>query len=257
MTLRIHALFHTDYEDLSFIKQWANNHHHMISVSRSYDDYSLPEHDSFDWLIVMGGPMSVHDDEKYPWLVNEKRLIKQSIDNGKTVIGVCLGAQLIAHCLGAQLIAHCLGATIQPSSVKEIGWLPIRLTKEGQSHPLLQDLPKQPFTVFHWHGDGFDCPQGATAIATSEAWFNQGFIYQTPLHKELGTWIMGWQCHFEVTKESIVKMVENGHNAIQSGLSNYPKTVQSANEIIEAGHKYIEDNNARLAAMLNRIAKSD
>lgn len=72
--------------------------------------------------------------------------------------------------MGAQLIAHCLGATVQPSSVKEIGWLPIRLMEEGQSHPLLQDLPKQAFTVFHWHGDGFDCPQGATAIATSEAW---------------------------------------------------------------------------------------
>ncbi|SNT71330.1 hypothetical protein [Psychrobacter sp. LV10R520-6] len=66
---------------------------------------------------------------------------------------------------------------------------------------------------------------------------------------------MCWQCHFEVTKESIVKMVANGHDAIQSGLINYPKTVQSADEIIEAGNKYIEDNNARLAAMLNRIAK--
>jgi len=246
MTLRIHALFHTEYEDLSFIKQWANNHNHMMSYTRSYNNDLLPEPDSFDWLIVMGGPMSVHDDEKYPWLVDEKHLIRQSIDNGKTIIGVCLGAQLIAHCLGA---------TVQPSRVKEIGWLPIRLTEEGQSHPLLQDLPKQAFSVFHWHGDGFDCPQGATAIATSEAWANQGFIYQTPLHKELGTWVMCWQCHFEVTKESIVKMVANGHEAIQSGLINYPKTVQSTDEIIEGGNKYIEDNNARLATILNRIAK--
>ena len=247
MNLRIHALFHTNYEDLSFIKQWAISQNHSISYTRSYQNDGLTTHDSFDWLIVMGGPMSVHDEEKHPWLVNEKRLIKQSIDNGKTVIGVCLGAQLIAHCLGA---------TVQPANVKEIGWLPIQLTEEGQSHPLLQDLPKQAFTVFHWHGDGFDCPQGATAIATSEAWANQGFIYQTPLHKELGTWVMGWQCHFEVTKESLVKMVANGHNYIQNGLSNYPKTVQSADTIIESGNKYIEDNNARLAAMLNRIAKT-
>lgn len=218
-----------------------------MSVTRSYLNDVLPTHDSFDWLIVMGGPMSVHDDEEHPWLVNEKRLIKQSIDNGKTVIGVCLGAQLIAHCLGA---------TVQPANIKEIGWLPIRLTAEGLSHPLLKDLPKHPFTVFHWHGDGFDCPQGATAIATSEAWANQGFIYQTPLHKEIGTWVVGWQCHFEVTKESLVKMVTNGADYIQSGLSNYPKTVQSADTIIEAGNQYIEDNNARLAAMLNRIAKT-
>ena len=248
MTLRIHALFHTDYEDLSFIKQWVNSQHHMMSISRSDDDCPLPEQDSFDWLIVMGGPMSIHDEEEYPWLINEKRLIKQSIDNGKTVIGVCLGAQLIAHCLGA---------TVQPANVKEVGWLPIRLTAEGQSHPLLQDLPKQAFTVFHWHGDGFDCPQGATAIATSQAWANQGFIYQTPQHKALGTWVVGWQCHFEVTKESLVKMVTNGADYIKDGLNNYPKTVQSADEIIARGDQYIADNNARLAAMLNRIVASE
>lgn len=247
MTLRIHALFHTDYEDLSFIKQWANNHHHRMSVSRSYDNDSLPAQDSFDWLIVMGGPMSVHDEEKHPWLSAEKHLIRQAIDTGKTVIGICLGAQLLAHCLGA---------SVQPSSVKEIGWLPIRLTPEGQLHPLLQDLPKQEFTVFHFHGDGFDCPKGASIIATSEAWANQGFIYQTPQHEVLDNWVMGWQCHFEVTKDSLVKMVANGNDAIQSGLKDYPKTVQSAAEIIALGDKYIEDNNARLAAILNRIANS-
>lgn len=245
MTLRIHALFHTDYAELTYIKQWAHSHHHSINVSRSYNDEPLPAQDSFDWLIVMGGPMSVHDEGKHPWLIAEKRLIKQSIDAGKTVIGVCLGAQLIAHCLGAR---------VQPSGVKEIGWLPIQLTPEGRAHPLLQDLPKQNFTVFHFHGDGFDCPQGAISIATSKAWANQGFIYQTPLHKALGTWIMGWQCHFEVTKESLAKMVVNGNDAIQNGLIDYPNTVQSADEIITLGDKYIAENNARLAAMLNRIA---
>ena len=244
MTIRIHALFHTNYEDLSFIKQWATNYNHMLTITRSYNNDLLPEHDSFDWLIVMGGPMSVHDEEEYPWLIAEKHLIRQAIDTGKTVIGICLGAQLIAHCLGAN---------VQPANVKEIGWLPIRLTTEGQSHPLLQDLPKQDFTVFHFHGDGFDCPQGATATATSEAWANQGFIYQTSQHKALGTWVMGWQCHFEVTKESLAKMVINGNDAIQSGLINYPETVQSAAEIIARSDQYIADNNAKLAAILGRV----
>ncbi|MDN3397911.1 type 1 glutamine amidotransferase [Psychrobacter sp. APC 3426] len=248
MTLRIHTLFHTDYADLSFIKQWANAHNHPITVSRSYDDDVLPEPDSLDWLIVMGGPMSVHDEEKHPWLIAEKRLINQSIDAGKTVIGVCLGAQLIAHCLGA---------SVQPSGVKEIGWLPMRLTPAGQAHPLLQDLPKQPFTVFHFHGDGFDCPKGASIIASTEAWANQGFVYQTPKHKKCGSWVLAWQCHFEVTKESLPKMVSNGNATIESGLKEYPNTVQSPAEIIALGDNYIEENNARLSAMLNRIAVSD
>ena len=247
MTLRIHALFHTDYEDLSFIKHWANNHQHTITYTRSYNQGALPTPDSFDWLIVMGGPMSVHDEDNYPWLIDEKRLIKQSMDGGKTVIGVCLGAQLIAHCLGA---------SVEPAGVKEIGWLSIQLSKDAQAHLLLQDLPKQPFSVFHWHGDGFEDPQGAIPLATSEAWPNQGFLYQTPQQKALGTWVMAWQCHFEVTKESIVRMVANGDNAIQKGLLDYPKTVQSPNEIIALGDKYITDNNARLAAMLNRMAET-
>ena len=248
MTLRIHALFHTNYEDLSFIKQWAISQNHSMSYALPHNNDVLPTHDSFDWLIVMGGPMSIHDEEQYPWLTNEKRLIRQAIDAGKTVIGVCLGAQLIAHCLGAE---------VKPSGVKEIGWLPIRLTPAGQAHPLLQDLPKQDFTVFHFHGDGFDCPKGASIIASTDAWANQGFVYQTPLHKELGTWVLAWQCHFEVTKESLAKMVVNGNNAIQSGLKEYPKTVQAPDEILELGDKYIEENNARLGAMLNRIVASE
>ncbi len=246
MSLRIHALFHTDYADLSFIKQWARAHNHPITVSRSYDNDNLPTLDSFDWLIVMGGPMSVHDEDKYSWLIKEKRLIKQAVDAGKTVIGICLGAQIIAHCLGAE---------VKPSGVKEIGWLPMQLTEAGQAHPLLQNLPKD-FTVFHWHGEGFDCPKGASIIAETQAWPNQGFIYQTPKHKAHGTWVFAWQCHFEVTRESLPKMVSNGNAAIQSGLKDYPETVQAPDEILALGDKYIEENNARLATMFNQIASS-
>lgn len=247
MTLRIHALFHTDYADLSFIKRWANRHNHPITISRSYHNDSLLEPDSFDWLMVMGGPMSVYDEDKYPWLMAEKRLIKQAIDAGKTVIGICLGAQLISHCLGAD---------VQPSGAKEIGWLPMHLTQAGQAHPLLQDLP-QDFIVFHFHSEGFDCPKGASIIASTEAWANQGFIYQTPKHKNRGTWVLGWQCHFEATAESLPKMITSGNAAIQSGLQDYPKTVQSPDEILALGAKYIEENNARLGAMLNRIVASE
>lgn len=245
MTIRIHALLHVDFEDLGFIEQWANNHGHTITYTRFYNEDSLPEQDTFDWLIVMGGPMSIHDQQEFPWLADEKQFIQQSIDNSKNVIGFCLGAQLIADCLGA---------TVKPSGVKEIGWLPIELTEEGKSHPLLQKLPKQVFTVFHWHGDGFDCPKGATAIATSDAWTNQGFIYQTPLNKELGSFVIGWQCHFEVTQESMIKMVEHGRDEIQKELNNYPKSIQSSAEIIEHSNKYIEDNNAWLATILDTLS---
>ena len=246
MTLRIHALYHIDFEELSFIKQWADNKGHRITVTRFYENDPLPAQDSFDWLVVMGGPMSIHDESDFQWLADEKAFIQQSINDGKTVIGVCLGAQLIADSLGAK---------VAPSGIKEVGWLPIQLTEQGLAHPLLAGLPRNEFTVFHWHGDGFECPKGATPIATSHTWANQGFIYQTPKHKALGTWVLGWQCHFEVTNQSMVDMVSHGQTYIQEAMIDHPDSVQAANEILERGETYIADNNAWLSTMLDNLAR--
>lgn len=248
MTLRIHALYHVDFEELSHIKQWADSRGHNISITRFYNNDPLPDQDSFDWLVIMGGPMSIHDEAEFPWLADEKRFIQQSILEGKTVIGVCLGAQLIADSLGAK---------VAPSGIKEVGWMPIQLTKQGLEQPLLKDLPKEAFTVFHWHGDGFDCPQGAIPIATSQAWANQGFIYQTPKHKALGSWVLGWQCHFEVTRKSMVDMMAQGQDYIQESKADYPDSVQDENEIIALGDKHIQDNNAWLSTMLDNMAISN
>ncbi|WP_201508549.1 type 1 glutamine amidotransferase [Psychrobacter alimentarius] len=246
MTLRIHALYHVDFEELSHIKQWAESRGHRITVTRFYENDPLPAQDSFDWLIIMGGPMSIHDENDFEWLADEKAFIQQSINDGKTVIGVCLGAQLIADSLGAK---------VAPSGIKEVGWLPIQLTEQGLAHPLLAGLPKNEFTVFHWHGDGFECPKGATPIATSQVWANQGFIYQTPKHKTLDTWVLGWQCHFEVTNQSMVDMVSHGQTYIQEAMSDHPDSVQAADEILALGDTHIADNNAWLSTMLDNLAK--
>jgi len=246
MTIRIHALYHIDFEELSYIKQWADNRGHRITVTRFYENDPLPAQDSFDWLVVMGGPMSIHDESDFQWLADEKSFIQQSINDGKTVIGVCLGAQLIADSLGAK---------VAPSGIKEVGWLPIQLTEQGLAHPLLADLPRNEFTVFHWHGDGFECPKGATPIATSHTWANQGFIYQTPKHAELDTWVIGWQCHFEVTNQSMVDMVSHGQTYIQEAMIDHPDSVQAADEILALGDTYMADNNAWLSTMLDKMAR--
>lgn len=246
--LRIHALYHVDFEELSHIKQWADNRGHSITVTRFYKNEPLPAQDSFDWLVVMGGPMSIHDESDFQWLADEKSFIQQSINDGKTVIGVCLGAQLIADSLGAK---------VAPSGIKEVGWLPIQLTEQGLAHPLLADLPKNEFTVFHWHGDGFECPKGAMPIATSHTWANQGFVYQTSKHKELGTWVLGWQCHFEVTNKSMVDMVSHGQTYIQEAMIDHLDSVQAADEILALGDTYIADNNAWLSTILDNLVKRD
>jgi len=141
--------------------------------------------------------------------------------------------------------------------VKEIGWLPITLMPVGAAHPVLHDLPRVPFTVFHWHGDGFSVPKGAIAIAKSNAWTNQGFIYQSSAQQEKGAYTLAWQCHFEVTTDSINNMLEHGAAEIQSERNNYPDSVQSVDMIKAAAPAHIDDNNAWLMTILDALVTGE
>lgn len=144
--MNIHYLQHVPFEDLGMIADWIDENGYHSRVSRLYQGEALPNVNDIDWLIVMGGPMGVYDEDQYPWLVDEKRCIERAIAKGRVVLGICLGAQLIANVLGARVYPH---------TRKEIGWFPITLTREGAQSPLFTELPS-PFEVFHWHGDTFD-----------------------------------------------------------------------------------------------------
>jgi len=108
-------------------------------------------------VVVMGGPMGVYEEDRFPHLKVEKRLILDAIERRRPVLGVCLGAQLIASALGAE---------VRPSGRKEIGWYPVTPTRAAAVDPLFQDV-LEPFTPLHWHGDVFDPPSGAVALASS------------------------------------------------------------------------------------------
>ncbi|MEW8197867.1 MAG: type 1 glutamine amidotransferase, partial [Candidatus Thiodiazotropha endolucinida] len=115
--MRAHYLQHVPFEDLGSIENWLKRSGYEITRTRLYESEELPGIESVDLLVIMGGPMSVNDDQDFPWLVEEKEFIKKVIESGKPVLGICLGAQLIACSLGAEVFSN---------SVKEIGWIPIR-----------------------------------------------------------------------------------------------------------------------------------
>ena len=188
-TLRIHYLQHVPFEGLGCIADWVSAKSHSLSATKFYEDSRLPELSDLDWLIVIGGPMGVYDEDKFDWLSGEKEFIRNAIQAGKTVIGICLGAQLIASSLGAK---------VYPNAEKEIGWYPVFSTEYGMNKNLLSGN-LDPFPVFHWHGDTFDLPSGARRFASSEACLNQAFIYN---HK-----VIGLQFHFEVTENSLHQMI--------------------------------------------------
>jgi GMP synthase-like glutamine amidotransferase len=148
----------------------------------------------FDILVVLGGPMGVYEMESFSHLRVESRLIREAINRDMKVFGVCLGAQMLAYCLGSEVY---LGAGY------ETGWHNIELTGDGLKDPLMRKLAIHPrvgdfwrkFKVFHWHGDTFDLPVGATLLARSDLYANQAFRY--------GNSVYGFQFHIEVTKEMI------------------------------------------------------
>lgn len=130
-------------------------------------------------LIVMGGSMGVYETARYPFLAAERDLICQAAEESLPVLGICLGSQLIAGALGAQ---------VYPGPQKEIGWYPVEVVEPLDE--LTQGLPSS-FMGFHWHGDTFDLPSGATPLFRSQLYANQGFRW--------GRKIYALQFHLEVT----------------------------------------------------------
>ncbi|MBE9013449.1 type 1 glutamine amidotransferase, partial [Pseudanabaenaceae cyanobacterium LEGE 13415] len=189
--MRVHYLQHVPFEGLGSIATWMTKQNHLLSCIRLYANDPLPAVDDFDWLIVLGGPMNIDEEEQYPWLIVEKQLIKQAIEQKKIVLGICLGAQLIADALGAKVYA---------GQHKEIGWFPIRTTEAVQQSHALGFLPAQ-LTVFHWHGDTFELPEKATRLAYSEACLNQAFLYNEK--------VLGLQFHLEMNRQSVQQIIEN------------------------------------------------
>ena len=140
-------------------------------------------------LIVMGGPMGVYEADRYPFLGEEQRLIRQAAELGLPVLGICLGSQLVAGALGAK---------VYPGHRKEIGWYPVEVTAPADE--LTAGLPSR-FMAFHWHGDTFDLPAGATRLFRSDLYENQGFRW--------GKNILAIQFHFEINAAMVDEWLED------------------------------------------------
>jgi GMP synthase-like glutamine amidotransferase len=189
--MRIHVLQHVPFEDEGNIGTWAHANGFPITRTLLYDGEFPPDYEQYDWLVVMGGPMSVSDEATYPWLKQEKRAIAEAITQRKTVIGICLGAQLIAEVLGGRVVR---------APQKEIGWYPVEMTPAGSSCPLFRYFPTY-FTAFHWHGDMVTLPNDVTHIARSEACETQAFLFSDR--------VIGMQFHLESNRAGINNLLKH------------------------------------------------
>ena len=229
--LRIHFFQHVFFEGPANIEAWCIENGHLISFTKFYENPALPELSDIDWLVIVGGPMSVYDEEKFSWLAAEKQFIKKVIQAGKTIIGICLGAQLLAEVLGAK---------VYQNDSKEIGWFPVALTSEGQENPLFSNF-KNNAIAFHWHSDTFDIPANVLHLAQSEPCKNQAFLYNKK--------IIGLQFHLEMNEQSLKEMLENGASELVSA-----KYIQTENEILQR-QNLLATNKKMLFTILDNLAE--
>jgi GMP synthase-like glutamine amidotransferase len=186
MGLKAHWFQHVPFEGLGSIGEWLARKGARVSSTRFFERAVLPDPDDLELLIVMGGPMSVNEEDAYPWLKEEKKLIARAIHRGIAVLGICLGAQLIASALGAR---------VRRNEFSEIGWFAVESVDGGAT-----DLPHT-LEVFHWHGETFDLPQGSRHLARSEACVNQAFAFADR--------VLALQFHLETTRASALALVES------------------------------------------------
>lgn len=189
---------HVPFEGPGYIKEWMEESGHDLTVAHLYNEKWNFEIENFDALIVMGGPMSVYDENKYPWLVHEMRAIEKAIESGKHVLGICLGAQLIASILGSK---------IYKASEKEIGWFPVQLSGETNFWPAAENRKEYP-VVFHWHGETFDLPENAIRLASTVICPNQAFLYKKN--------VVGLQFHLEMGEKDVANIVKHCRHELTS-----------------------------------------
>ena len=199
--MHIHFIIHEHFEAPGAYEIWGKSRGCSLSYTRVYQGEPLPEElGHTDLLIIMGGPQSpATTREECPWFdaQAEKALISRAIEEGKTVIGVCLGSQLIGEALGA---AFC------HSPEKEIGKFPVRLTDAGKANPLFEGFGSV-LNVGHWHNDMPGLTPQAKVLAYSEGCPRQIVQYSERVY--------GFQCHMELTPEVVELLIEHSQNDLR------------------------------------------
>lgn len=216
--LRVHFFQHIEGEGVGSPEQWLQERGAIVTQTEFFkvgkgQTTMLPAHDEVDLLMIMGGAMSVNDEEEYPWLKDEKAWIKAHIEAGKPTIGLCLGSQLIANALGAK---------VEKNKHKEIGWWPVHKRQTVQFDRSVFRFPDE-ITPLSWHGDFVrELPQGAIWLAENEATPHQAYQY--------GRHVLAFQFHPESTPDNLkLFLADEGYKDLTDG-----PYVQKADKLLAA-----------------------
>ena len=207
MTLSVLVFQHEPDDGPGYLGEALIRRGARLTTVRLDKGESVPDAAPYNMLLVMGGGMNVYQEDKHPWLIEETQAIREAVEAGKAVLGICLGGQLLAKALGAQV--HLGAAT-------EIGLTPITLTEAGEADPLFEGLSQ--VEAVEWHDDTFDIPTGAVALARSEGCAHQAFRF--------GRQAYGLQFHPEVSPGMLAKWIK-GASETSIDRSSFQRAVEA------------------------------
>ena len=243
LDFRVHYFQHIVDEGLGSPEAWLKQRQAVVTTTEFFRlahgdaNITLPPAADVDLLIVMGGEMSVNDEDIYPWLIAEKRWIRHFIEQGKPVVGLCLGGQLIANSLGA---------AVTKNNVKEIGWWPIYGRSDHSSRSNVFLFPDS-IVALSWHGDTFELPNGAVWLAENEACPNQAFQY--------GDRVLGFQFHPEITAQNLAMfLLDNGYEAMIDGIQTH-EYIQPPEKIAQVSSEQFLPANQLLERALDYVTR--
>jgi GMP synthase-like glutamine amidotransferase len=231
--MRIYCLQHFEPEEAGLIGKWAVERGHEFITVRLYKGDALPlAATPEDGIVIMGGPMNVDEDDKFPWLTAEKAFLAAHAKAGGRLFGVCLGGQLIARSLGAK---------VTKNAQKEIGWLPVHFHLDARSEGPFKGFPAT-LVALQWHGDTFAIPAGAKHAASSEVCAHQAF--------NVGHKVIGLQFHFEAETQEVCDFVKCFDDELAEG----GPYVQRPKEILMGLDSYAAECRKALYILLDRWA---
>jgi GMP synthase-like glutamine amidotransferase len=222
VTLSVLVFQHDPHDGPGYLGEALLQRGANLDIVRLYQGEAISNVSNYDMLLVMGGEMNVYQEDKYPWLIEETHAIREAIEAGKAVLGVCLGGQLLAKALDARV--HLGAAT-------EIGLTPITLTEAGAADPLFEGLSQ--VEAVEWHDDSFDIPAGAVALARSEGCAHQAFRF--------GQCAYGLQFHPEVSPLMLAEWIK-GAGDTPVDRSSFQRAVEAKAEALQTQADRLIDN---------------
>lgn len=190
---------HVSHEGAGYLAEFLAQRQIPIQIINTFELETLPSSIAgYSGVVLMGGPMSVNDD--LPWIPRLLDLIREAVKLDIPVLG---------HCLGGQLMSKALGGVITQNPVKEIGWSEVNVSNNAIAKQWFGEI--ESFNAFHWHGETFSLPQGATHVLASAHCQNQAFV----MAKHLAL-----QTHIEMTPEMVKNWCDIGVYEMQSAATS-------------------------------------